>query len=127
MTSHRLALRPGLMRQLAAGIYCYLSLGWRVVGNVVGIIREGMEAIGGQELSMSVVNPAEIWSRRPANCNHGGKIKSASSPRIKWRRKSTKAPSSGPEVPPDDNVAPSIRRAAVGPEKAQGFASFAKE
>src|ERR687887_1147518 len=59
--SHRLMLRAGLVRQLAAGIYVYLPLGRRVIDKVNAIIREEMNAIGGQEVSMPVLHPAEIW------------------------------------------------------------------
>ena len=59
--SHRLMLRAGLVRQLAAGIYVYLPLGRRVIDKVNAIVREEMNAIGGQEVSMPVLHPAEIW------------------------------------------------------------------
>jgi len=61
--SHRLMLRAGLVRQLAAGIYVYLPLGQRVLDKVTAIIREEMNAIGGQELTMPVLHPAEIWQQ----------------------------------------------------------------
>jgi prolyl-tRNA synthetase len=61
LVSHQLSVRAGLIRQLAAGIYSYLPLGWRVLRNIERILREEMDAIGGQELSMPVVHPAEIW------------------------------------------------------------------
>jgi len=61
MISHQLSIRAGLIRQLAAGIYTYLPLGWRVLRKIEGILREEMDAVGGQELLMPVVNPAEIW------------------------------------------------------------------
>jgi len=59
--SHRLMLRAGLVRQLAAGIYVYLPLGQRVLDRITKIIREEMNAIGGQEITMPVLHPAEIW------------------------------------------------------------------
>ncbi len=59
--SHQLSLRAGLMRPLAAGIYSYLPLGWRVLQKIERIMREEMDAIGCQEMHMPVVNPAEIW------------------------------------------------------------------
>ncbi|HEY3068608.1 MAG TPA: proline--tRNA ligase [Methylomirabilota bacterium] len=59
--SHRLMVRAGLVRQLAAGIYVYLPIGRRVIDKVNAIIREEMNAIGGQEVSMPVLHPAEIW------------------------------------------------------------------
>jgi prolyl-tRNA synthetase len=61
--SHRLMLRAGLVRQLAAGVYVYLPLGQRVLERVNAIIREEMNAIGGQELTMPVIHPAEIWKQ----------------------------------------------------------------
>ena len=61
LVSHRLALRAGLIRPLAAGIYSYLPLGWRVLQRIEQIMRQEMDAIGGQEINMPVVNPAELW------------------------------------------------------------------
>jgi prolyl-tRNA synthetase len=59
--SHKLMLRAGLVRQLAAGVYVWLPLGHRVLDKVNAIIREEMNAIGGQEMTMPVLHPAEIW------------------------------------------------------------------
>ena len=59
--SHKLMLRAGLVRQLGAGIYVYLPLGQRVIDKICAIIREEMNAIGGQEITMPVIHPAEIW------------------------------------------------------------------
>ena len=59
--SHRLMVRAGLVRQLAAGVYVYLPLGQRVLDKVSAILREEMNAIGGQEITMPVIHPAEIW------------------------------------------------------------------
>src|ERR1043166_8569999 len=61
--SHKLMLRAGLVRQLAAGIYVYLPLGQRVLDKVNAIIREEMNAIGGQEITMPVMHPAELWKQ----------------------------------------------------------------
>lgn len=61
LVSHQLSLRAGLVRQLAAGIYSYLPIGWRVLKKIERIMREEMDAIDGQELMMPVVHPAEIW------------------------------------------------------------------
>jgi prolyl-tRNA synthetase len=60
---HRLLLRAGYIRPLAAGIFSYLPLGRRVKGKIERILREEMEAIGGEELLMPVVQPSEIWRR----------------------------------------------------------------
>lgn len=59
--SHKLMVRAGLVRQLAAGLYTFLPFGWRVVRKVEAIIREEMDRIGAQELLMPVMHPAEIW------------------------------------------------------------------
>ncbi|MBM4431162.1 MAG: proline--tRNA ligase [Chloroflexi bacterium] len=61
LVSHQLALRAGLIRPLAAGIYSYMPLGWRVLRKIEAIMRAEMDAIGGQDMHMPVVNPAEIW------------------------------------------------------------------
>ncbi len=61
LASHRLLLRAGMIRQLAAGIYTFMPLGWRVLQKIEQIMREEMDAIGGQEMLMPVVHPAEIW------------------------------------------------------------------
>jgi prolyl-tRNA synthetase len=59
--SHKLLLRAGLIRQLSAGIYSYLPLGQRVALRVMQILREEMNAIGGQEFYLPALHPAEIW------------------------------------------------------------------
>jgi prolyl-tRNA synthetase len=61
LPSHRLLLRAAMIRPLGAGIYSLLPLGWRVVRKVEQIIREEINAIGGQEMLMPVVHPADIW------------------------------------------------------------------
>jgi prolyl-tRNA synthetase len=61
MPSHRLLLRAGYVRQLGSGIYSLLPLGKRVNDRVEQVIREEQDAIGGQEMEMPVVHPADIW------------------------------------------------------------------
>src|SRR5438309_2839188 len=61
--SHKLMLRAGLARQLAAGVFVWLPLGQRVLDRINAIIREEMNAIGGQEITMPVIHPAEIWKQ----------------------------------------------------------------
>jgi prolyl-tRNA synthetase len=58
---HQLLLRAGFVRQLAAGIFSTLPLAQRTVDKIERIIREEMNAIGGQELTMPVVHPADLW------------------------------------------------------------------
>src|SRR6201991_828676 len=59
--SHKLLLRAGIIRQLSSGIYSYLPLGQRVALKVMQILREEMNAIGGQEFLLPALHPAEIW------------------------------------------------------------------
>jgi prolyl-tRNA synthetase len=61
--SHKLMVRAGLIRQLAAGLWTLLPAGWRAHSKVEQIIREEMDAIGAQEMLMPVLQPAEIWKR----------------------------------------------------------------
>jgi prolyl-tRNA synthetase len=61
VVSHRLMLRAGMIRKVAAGIYTYLPLAWRSLRKVEAIIREEMDAAGAQELRMPGVQPAELW------------------------------------------------------------------
>jgi prolyl-tRNA synthetase len=61
--SHKLMVRAGLIRQMGAGMWTWLPAGWRVHQNVVGIVREEMNAIGGQEMLMPVLQPAEPWRK----------------------------------------------------------------
>jgi prolyl-tRNA synthetase len=61
--SHRLLLRAGFIRQLMAGHYSLLPLGMRVRAKIINIIREEINAIGGQEFLLPTMHPAEIWER----------------------------------------------------------------
>ena len=61
--SHRLLVRGGFIRQLMSGSYSLLPLGKRVADKVSNVIREEMDAIGGQEFSLPVVHPGEIWKK----------------------------------------------------------------
>jgi prolyl-tRNA synthetase len=61
--SHRLMVRAGLIRQMGAGMWSWLPAGWRVHQRAVAIIREEMDAIGGQEMLMPVLQPAEPWRK----------------------------------------------------------------
>src|ERR687891_1319930 len=62
-TSHKLMVRAGLIRQLGAGLWTYLPVGWRSHRKVEAIIREELDAIGAQEMLMPVLQPAELWKR----------------------------------------------------------------
>jgi prolyl-tRNA synthetase len=62
-TSHKLMVRAGLIRQMGAGMWTWLPAGWRVHQRVVQIIREEIDAIGGQEMLMPVLQPADPWRK----------------------------------------------------------------
>ncbi len=61
--SHKLMVRAGLIRQVGTGVWSYLPAGVRVLRKIETIIREEMEAIGGQEVLLPVMQPAELWRR----------------------------------------------------------------
>lgn len=61
ITSHILMVRSGMIRMLSAGIYSFLPLGYKVMKKITEIIREEMDAIGGQEFHLPALNPIEIW------------------------------------------------------------------
>lgn len=72
--SHKLMLRAGLLRRSATGIYTYLPLGLRVLRKVEGIIREEMDAIGGQEVLLPIVQPAELWHETGRWSDYGAEM-----------------------------------------------------
>ena len=61
--SHKLMVRAGLVRQVGTGLWSWLPAGWRVHQKVVQIIREEIDAVGGQEMLMPVLQPADAWRR----------------------------------------------------------------
>jgi prolyl-tRNA synthetase len=61
--SHKLMVRAGLIRQVGSGLWSWLPAGWRIHQRIVQIVREEMNAIGGQEMLMPVMHPAEPWRR----------------------------------------------------------------
>ena len=61
VASHQLLLRAGYIRQLSAGIYNYLFLAQRSLLKIKSIVRQEMDAIGGQEMLLPALNPAEVW------------------------------------------------------------------
>ena len=61
--SHKLLVRAGMIRQLAAGLWTFLPAAWRVHRKVEQIVREELDAIGAQELLMPIMHPAELWRR----------------------------------------------------------------
>ncbi len=70
--SHRLMLRAGMIRKVAAGIYTYLPLGLRVIRKIEQIVREEMNRAGAQELLMPIASPAELW-KETARWDYYGK------------------------------------------------------
>src|ERR1700742_2647580 len=62
VTSHRLMLRAGMIKKVGTGIYSYMPMGLRVIRKVEAIVREEMNRAGAVELTMPVVQPAELWA-----------------------------------------------------------------
>jgi len=69
--SHQLLLRAGMISQVAAGVYSYLPLAWRVLRKVESIIRDEMDRAGGQELALPVLQPLELWQESGRDRNFG--------------------------------------------------------
>lgn len=69
--SHRLLVRAGMIRQIAAGVYSMLPLGWRTFKKIEGIIREEMDKAGGQELAMPILQPVELWEETGRHLSFG--------------------------------------------------------
>jgi len=63
MAAQRLALRAGLGRSLAAGVVAYLPLGWRALSRLADLVREEWTALGGQQVTLPLVQPVELWKR----------------------------------------------------------------
>jgi len=61
VASHKLLVRGGYIRQLAAGVYSYMFLAQRSILKIIGIVREEMNSIGAQEMLLPALNPAEVW------------------------------------------------------------------
>ena len=61
IASHQLMYRAGMIRKVAGGMYTYLPLAWRVIRKIEEIIREEMDAAGGQEIGMPILQPSELW------------------------------------------------------------------
>ncbi|TCS93174.1 proline--tRNA ligase [Hazenella coriacea] len=74
MISHQLMLRAGMIRQLAAGVYTYLPLAYRVLHKVETIIREEMDAIGAQQLLLPALHPSELWEETGRYANYGPEL-----------------------------------------------------
>ncbi len=71
ITSHKLMLRAGMIHQAASGVYAYYPLAWRSLRKIEQIIREEMDAEGGQELRLAVLQPIELWDRSGRNELYG--------------------------------------------------------
>ena len=64
--NHKLLVRAGFVRQLMAGVYTYLPLGQKVLNKISQVVREEMDAIGGKEVLMPLMHPAEKWKKTGA-------------------------------------------------------------
>ena len=71
LASHRLMQRAGFVYQVSAGVYSYLPLAWRSLRKIEQIIREEMDAAGGQEIRMTVLQPRELWQESGRDEDYG--------------------------------------------------------
>ena len=71
LASHRLMLKAGMIYQVASGVYSYLPLAWRALRKIEQIIREEMDAAGGQEVHLSVLQPRELWQQSGRDDEYG--------------------------------------------------------
>ncbi len=69
--SHQLMIRAGLVRKVASGTYTYLPLGWKILRKVMEIVRQEMNAAGGQEILMPILQPMELWQRTGRDVDYG--------------------------------------------------------
>jgi prolyl-tRNA synthetase len=74
LISHRLLLRGGFVRPLAAGLYSFLPLGWRVLQKIENIVREEMNRVGGQEVLLPTLHPEELWVRSGRSAKAGPEL-----------------------------------------------------
>jgi prolyl-tRNA synthetase len=74
IASHRLMIKAGLIHQVAAGVYAYLPLAWRSLRKIENIIRQEMDAAGGQELLMPTLQPAELWDQSGRRASFGDNL-----------------------------------------------------
>jgi prolyl-tRNA synthetase len=84
IASHQLLLRAGMVRQVTAGVFEYLPLGQRVKRKVEEILREEMDAIGGQEVILPIAQPAELWQ-------HSGRWDQIGSDMARWQDRNGRA------------------------------------
>ena len=72
--SHQLLLRAGMINQLTAGMYSYMPLAWRTAKKIMDIIREEMDDAGGQEITMPVLQPIELWEKSGRGAAFGANL-----------------------------------------------------
>ena len=90
--SHKLMLRAGLIRQLAAGIYSYLPLGYRALRRIENIVREEMNRAGAIELHMPVLQPIDIWQESGRTAAMGDVLLRLGGPEGDWRTQTVLGP-----------------------------------
>jgi len=90
--SHQLMLRAGLIRQLAAGVYSYLPLGYRALRKVERIVREEMNRAGAVELYMPVLHPIELWQQTGRTVAMGDALLRLAGPKGDWRSQTVLGP-----------------------------------
>lgn len=92
VASHQLMIRAGLIRQLAAGVYSYLPLGYRALRKVEAIVREEMERAGAIELHLPVLHPIELWEQTGRTEAMGDTLLRLAGPEGDWRSQTVLGP-----------------------------------
>lgn len=65
--NQELLVRAGFIRQLTSGVYSFLPMGNRVIRKISQIVREEMDRVGGQEITMPIIQPKELWDKQPVH------------------------------------------------------------
>lgn len=92
VASHQLMIRAGLIRQLAAGIYSYLPLGYRALRRVEAIVREEMDRAGAVELHLPVLHPIDLWEQTGRTAAMGDTLLRLAGPEGDWRSQTVLGP-----------------------------------
>ena len=71
LESHKIMVKSSMIHQAGSGIYSYLPLAWKSLRNIEEIIRFEMDAVGGQELRMTIIQPTSIWDKSRRSISMG--------------------------------------------------------
>jgi prolyl-tRNA synthetase len=116
--SHQLMIRAGMIRQLAAGVYNYLPLGYRTLRKVEQIVREEMNRAGGIELHMPVMHPIDLWQQTGRVAAMGDVLLRLHGPEGDWRSQTVLGPT---HEEPITEIAPISTATSCSPSTSTRF------